>query len=185
MSVSPRTVFDHVLCTAFRRGVSQPRRARAPGVSPQRVQQILKRNGLTAADRKQRVPSRGVVRRVGLTCEVCGQTKWLAPWQARSPRYCSLECCGKPRRRITDECALKAIELREAGWTWREIENEVGGPWQSLTQRDWHSLHERGQLNEANVATLLQDVRERLRPRWAWLEKATGLGPEPLAEAAA
>jgi transposase len=189
-AAGPRiTVSDAVLVAAFRRGVSTRQLSRALGVSVQRVQQRLKRNGLAAGQyRKQ--PTRGP--RLPRACQVCGHVDWVTPSELHTRKYCSPKCrraAQRPRKlRIPEEAILKAIELRDAGWAWERISSELGWPPQSLLRRVWKLLHERGELTEDRVVALLHDRRDRLhKPRWEWLVRKTGLRPErsePLVEAA-
>jgi len=56
---------------------------------------------------------------------------------------------------------VKAIELRQAGWSWQRIVAEVGWTYQSLVRRIWMLLHARGELTVTRAALLLHDRRER------------------------
>jgi hypothetical protein len=95
-------------------------------------------------------------------------------------KYCSHKCRGKAQRSIPEADIIKAIELRDAGWTWGRIEAELGRPPQSLLRRIGTLLRERGELTEERVVELLRDRRGRKHvPRWGWLLKGTGLRPEP------
>jgi hypothetical protein len=118
----------------------------------------------------------------------------VPPGELHTRKYCS-KCRGKAQRarqlRIPEAAILKAIELRDAGWTWERISSELGWPPQSLLRRIGTLLHERGELTEERVVELLHDRRGRKHvPRWGWLVKGTGPReaaiprPEPLAGAA-
>ena len=181
MSTSKLTVSDAVLIAAFKRGVSTRQLSRSTGVSYQRIAQILLRNGLGSASSR-----RPLGMRVPRTCQVCGHVEWVAPHELHERRYCSLRCVGKARQsQIPEATILEAIELRDAGWTWERIKQELGWPWQNLMRRIWLLLAQRGELTEARVVALLHDRRNRRhQPRWAWLAKRTGLSPELLADAA-
>jgi transposase len=108
----------------------------------------------------------------------------VPPCELHTRKYCSSKCrreAQRPRKlRIPEAAILKAIELRDAGWTWERISSELGWPPQSLLRRIGTLLHERGELTEERVVELLHDRRGRKHvPRWGWLVKRTGLRPEP------
>jgi lambda repressor-like predicted transcriptional regulator len=173
MSTSKLTVSDAVLIAAFKRGVSTRQLSRSTGVSYQRIAQILLRNGLTAGQHRK-VPHHGHVARV---CPGCGSVEWVAPYELAEHTYCSLRCFNRTRHpQIPDAPILKAIELRDAGWTWKQITAELGWTYQSLARWIWKLLAERGELTEARVVALLHDRRDRRRhqPRWEWLRKRLG-----------
>jgi hypothetical protein len=173
-------VSDAVICAAFKRGITQAQLAVVCGVSHQRIHQILTRNDLNTQGRNRHSSHNG--RRL-LMCKFCGQTAWVEPSTAKEQQYCSRRCLEldisreQTRRQIPDEVAFRAIELRQSGYIWKQIEAELGWCYQSLITRIWYLLHERGQLTKSVVVPILRNPSSLgpQYPRWGWIEKLTGL----------
>lgn len=58
-------------------------------------------------------------------CEQCGK-EFLADWRNASRRYCSVECAGKRRRKLSDAQVRYIVRAAAQGKTLKQIAEEVG-----------------------------------------------------------
>jgi hypothetical protein len=129
----------------YRAGATLARLGTAHGVSTERIRQIIMRHEQLTGER---VP-RG---KVTWSCGGCGREELRTRFKAKA-KLCDDYLRRAPRpsiRTITQADVDAAIELRQSGHTWRQIEERLRHSYQALQQRIWQRPARRGSAVEAH-----------------------------------
>lgn len=175
---SPRM---EVIAAARRRGMSLRKIAKGLNISPQAVDQQLRRRErlrgpIKAAVERQRHTYGHVARK----CRRCRLVYWVSKNEPANKKYCSFECFLADNRVMDAAGVRSAIGMRQTGMTWTQIGRCYGVPFQTVQKSIWLFLARGGLLTHRMVDAIWQPTNseQRNRGRWGWLERSTGIAPE-------
>lgn len=163
---------------ARRRGVPLRLIAASLGVSFQAVADKIKRFEARTGEKiiVGLLPAKHTPRPVSFAiCQHCKKS-----FQTDGRRiFCTRKCATDATRLLPEAIVKRAISMRESGQTWTHISNLLGWPIQSLQQRIWMYLHERGLLAEPLISRLWSPSSSLFRKSssWKWLENKSGRSP--------
>jgi hypothetical protein len=168
-----------VMRAARRRGWTLEKIGIAAGVSHQRVEQLLGKEGKEDAPAPEKLKRRTkTVVRATVPCLICRKPLSLSPREMRiGAKFCSTKCYGLYERKVSSAKVVEAIDLRECGAYWKEVARFAGCTQQAIQIRIWKYLHAQGMLTERTVKHIWSPRPTERRVHWStrWIEKSTGI----------